>query len=212
MYSYDKFTFLFLGTWKVRKGYQTLIESWFSEFSDKDKVQLVIKTDKPKKAQNYIENVKKEMGISKGFAPIFIENKIFSDTELPSFIKSFDCLVIPTKGEGFCLPGLQSMALKVPVIITNYSGCLDYANEETAYLLHHRGFILHKNMDNIPQFRNKKWAFLAVKDVQEKMRYVCNNYEDSKVRVNKAYKYVRERFNYEIVKEKFTQMIRELYG
>jgi len=209
---FDKFTFLYMGTWKKRKNYEALVESWFKEFTEDDNVQLLIKTDKPVRAESYVEKVKKELKNSKGFAPILFENKIYSEKELPGFMKSFDCFILPTTGEGFNIPGLQSMALGVPVIITNYSGCQDYAAEENATLLSPEGFIFHKDMDGIPQFKNRKWAFVSVKQIREKMRYVLNNPEKVKDKVDKAYIFSRSNFNYNKIETLFTGMIDQLYG
>lgn len=209
---YDKFTFLFLGTWKERKGYQQLIEAWLKEFREIDNVQLVIKTDKIKQARTYIEKIKKETGISKGIAPILVENKVFSEAEMPHFLKSFDCLLLPTMGEGFNLPGLQCMALGVPVVITNFSGCKDYANDKTATLLEPRGFILKKNMDGIPQFRNKKWAFISVEDIRKAMRKIINNPAKIMEKSKNAYEEVRTKFSYQKVENAFRDMIGILYG
>ncbi len=209
---YNKFTFLFMGTWKKRKGYDQLFEAWFSEFSDKDNVQLIIKTDKPKQAEVYAGNKKKQMGINKGIAPILFENKVFNEIMLPKFVKSAHCLISPSLGEGFGYPGLQSMALGVPVIITNFSGCQDYANEDTATLLEPNGFIFHKDMDGIPQFRSKKWAFVEVSSIRKSMRYVLNNPQKIKEKAKNAYSYVIEKFNYKVIEDLFTKMIREVYG
>ena len=100
---YDKYTFLFMGIWRERKGYKQLLEAWFREFDDTDGVQLIIKTDKPKKAFEYLDSLRKQMGIDRGFASIKFENKIFDEKILPKFIKSMDCLIAPTMGEGFCM-------------------------------------------------------------------------------------------------------------
>ena len=208
---YDKYTFLFMGIWRERKGYKQLFEAWLREFREDDKVQLVVKTDKPDKAKLYFEGVIRQLGINKGFAPIIFENKIFDEKTLPNFIKSADCLIFPTMGEGFGYPGLQCMALGIPVIITDYAGCKDYANEDTAILLKPNGFVLCNNMDNIPQFRNKKWAFIEVKKIQKIMRYVLKNQEEVKLKTNVAYSYVRRRFNYKEIGRQFVKMIRELY-
>ena len=212
MKTHNKFSFLFVGTWKERKGYKPLIEAWLSEFKEEDNVQLVIKTDKNKQARAYIEKIKKEMGISKGFAPILVENKVFSEAEMPSFLKSFDCLLLPTMGEGFNLPGLQCMALGVPVVITNFSGCQDYANDKTATLLEPRGFILKKNMDGIPQFRNKKWAFVSVEDIRSTMREIINNPAKIMKKSKNAYEEVGKVYTYEKTEELFREMIGTLYG
>jgi len=208
---YDRFSFLFMGTWKERKGYKQLIEAFLTEFSLEDNVQLIIKTDKPKKANLYLDKVRKQIKKPKGFAPILIELKIFNEQELPSFMKSFDCFVLATFGEGFCYPGIQSMALNVPVIITNFSGCKDYANEETATLLEPEGFILYNQMDSIPQFRNRKWAFVSVKSIRKKMREVLNNPDMVKNKANVAYNYVKERFSYGRIEQLFRKMLFSLY-
>jgi len=209
---YNKFTFLFMGTWKERKGYPQLIEAWFSEFREKDNVQLIIKTDKPKQAESYVKRIKKEMGIiNKGNAPILFESKVYDEKMLPRFMKNVDCYVSNTLGEGFGICGLQSMALKIPVIITNYSGCQDYAKENNCTLIPVSGFILHKNMDGIPQFRNKKWAFVEVKRIRESMRYVLNNNDIIKRKAENAYNYVMENFNYKVVENNFSEMIKEIY-
>ena len=209
---YDKFTFLFIGTWKERKGYKNLVEAFCNEFSTKDNVQLLIKTDLPKRAEQYILDYQKSLRIKQGFAPIIIENKVFDEVSLPKFMKSVDCLVAPTAGEGFFIPGLQCMALRIPVIVTNFSGCQDYANEDTAILLEPGGFIWKHEMDGIPQFRNKKWAFVEVKQIQSKMRYVVEHLDEVKLKTNVAYDYVRKNFNYTVISELFTNMIQEIYG
>lgn len=212
MFKYDKFTFLYMGTWKERKGYKQLIEAWFSEFSQKDNVQLVIKTDKPQQAILYINRIKMERGFKQGFAPIIVENKVFDEEDLPRFIKSAHCLISPTMGEGFGYPGLQCMALKIPVAITDFSGCQDYANENTAMLIKPSGFIFKNNMDGIPQFRNKKWAFIEVKTIKAVMRKVYEDKILAKEKSEYAYNFVKENFNYKVIEKKFTGMLREVYG
>ena len=209
---YNKYTFLFMGIWKERKGYKQLLEAWIREFKEDDDVQLLIKTDKPRKAEAYLNKLTKQLGINKGFAPVFFENKVFNEQILPNFIKSVDCLISPTMGEGFGYPGLQCMALGIPIIITNYSGCKDYANNDTAVLIEPSGFILHNNMDNIPQFRNKKWAFIEVKKIQKAMRYAIDNKGHVWRKTKNAYSYVREKFNYGEISNMFMGMVKELYG
>ncbi len=208
----NKYTFLYLGTWKNRKNYKLLIEAWFKEFSESDNVQLLIKTDKTTEAKNYIEKVKKQLGINKGLAPILFENKVFDEKILPKFIKSVDCLVAPSAGEGFGLPPLQAMALGISVICTNFSGFQTYADKNTSILIQPNGYVFKSNMDNIPQFKNKKWAFIEVSKIQKAMRYVINNKEQVEIKAKNAYYNIRDKFNYDVVGKMFINMIREVYG
>jgi glycosyltransferase involved in cell wall biosynthesis len=114
-------------------------------------------------------------------------------------------------GEGFNLPGLQCMSLGVPVIITDFSGCQDYADIETATMIDPKGFILKKNMDGIPQFRNKKWAFVSVNDIIIKMKYAVENQTEIKKKADNAYDIVRSKFTYQKTEELFREMIGTLY-
>jgi len=212
MYNYNKYTFLFIGIWRERKGYKQLFEAWLKEFTEDDNVQLLVKTDRPKRAEEYLKQIMQQLGINKGIAPIIFENKVFDEKDMPSFIKSADCLISSTKGEGFGMPGLQCSAMGVPVIITDHSGCQDYANSNTATLLEVSGFVHHNNMDNIPQFRNKKWAFIEVDKIRKAMRFVINNKDETRMRANAAYHYVLNRFSYREVGRLFINMLREIYG
>jgi glycosyltransferase involved in cell wall biosynthesis len=208
LYSHDKFTFLYFGSWRKRKGWQQLIEAWSREFSDQDDVQLLIKTDKVGVAQRDIGNLQKKIGLNKkGIAPILFEKRVLDEVELPRFLKSFDCLISPTYGEGFGLPGMQSMALEVPIIITNFSGCQDYAIEDTATLLEPQGFIMHDCLDNLPQFRNKKWAFVTVESIRKAMRHAIDNQDEIKAKAIKGRELVERKFEYSKVEPLFTEMI-----
>jgi len=208
--NYEKFTFLFIGTWKIRKGYVPLIEAFLKEFDEHDNVQLIIKTDKLKEALEYVEKMKKQYKINKGKNTIIFEDKKYSEEDISRFIKSVDVVVSPTFGEGFLLPGLQAMALDVPIIVTDFSGPLDYASEETCTFFNKSGFTLHSSMDGVPQFRRKKWAFVSTKEIRKKMRYAMDNYKILQEKSRNGYKFVHENFNYEKTENIFSEILRNL--
>jgi len=209
--SYERFTFLFVGTWKKRKGWQELIESYFREFSLKDNVQLLIKTDKIQTAIQDIENIKLFLGLKKEYPKIVFEKRIFDDKTMPFFYKSADCLIMCSLGEGFGLPALQCMSVKVPVIVTNFSGCQEYASLERCTLLEPSGFIMHSNMDNISQFANKKWPRITIQSIQESMRRVFSNKDEAKIKADKAYEFVQENFSYAVAISKFDKILENVY-
>ena len=202
MNKYDKFTYLFLGSWKERKGYKTLLKAWFEEFDQNDNVQLVIKTDKPLIAEQLVLRMRKKYS-----APVIVLKQNYTDDEMPAFMKSADCLVTPSLGEGFYMPGIQAMAVGVPVIITDFSGCRDYANEDTSFLLKPEGFVNIPCLDNIPQFSNCSWAFISVNQLRKQMRNVLVNPNKVAVKVDNAYNMVRKDFCYEKTAESFLNAI-----
>lgn len=182
---FKDFTFLFLGTWNNRKGYKVLIKAFEQEFS-KDNINLVIKTNKIDKVKKYIDG---KHNIS------LIGDKIL-DKDMPAFIKSFDCIVCPTSGEGFGLPGLQALSLEVPLIITNYSGCLEYANMDTAWLLDYKIQKI-KEIDPVPQFMNKDWAVIDTEVLATAMRQVVDSPLERKRKAQKGREKVVDDFSIE---------------
>merc|ERR1719373_213470 len=51
--------------------------------------------------------------------------------DVPKLYKAMDCLVLPSRGEGFGLPILEAMSVGTPVITTGWSGVFDLANPHT---------------------------------------------------------------------------------
>jgi len=209
---FPAYTFLFIGSWRRRKGWAELVEAYLREFDAKDNVQLLIKTDKSQLATQDIEKIRREIDIKKDYPPIVLERRVFDEINLPSFYKTADCLVMPTLGEGFGLPAMQCMAIKVPVIVTNFSGCQDYAAEERCTLLEPEGFILRPNMDQIAQFANKKWPRISIDSVQKAMRSVFSDREKAKTKADKAYEYVHQNFSYTVAATSFGKVMESIYS
>jgi glycosyltransferase involved in cell wall biosynthesis len=207
---YDKYTFLFVASWKRRKGWPALVEAFLREFNAQDKVQLLIKTDKSQLAHQDVEKIKSNLKLKKEYPTVIFEKRIFDDEYLPSFYKSADCLVLPTLGEGFGLPALQSMSVKVPVIVTNFSGCQEYASKETCTLIEPSGFIMHSNMDQISQFSNKKWPIVTVDSIRQSLRTVINNRQEIDFKADKAYENVHNNFCYSVAARKFDKIMESI--
>lgn len=204
------FRFLFVGTWRRRKGWDILLEAWMAEFSHKDGVRLIIKTDKTDQAVQDVEKMKKRLQ-KKEIAPIIFERSIFNERQMADLYRSVHCSVLPTLGEGFGLPAMQSMAVKTPVIVTNFGGCKEYAKAENCTLLEPSGFMVHESIDPIPQFSYKKWPRIKVVAVQEAMRGVLSNYKTAQEKADKAYGFVRSNFGFRNFAEKFDLVMETVY-
>lgn len=205
-----KFTFLFFASWRERKGWRELIEAWSLAFNKKDEVQLVIKTDKTELAKQEVEKLIREVSNNQDVADIVFIDKDLKDSELPSFYKSMDCLVFPTKGEGFGLPILQAMAVGTPVIAPAITGCKDLVNKDNATELNVEGFLAYQCIDMIPQFKNKKWAYIKAKEIADKMREVYKNVDIAKRKAEKALSFIQD-YSYEKVGITFDGILKRMY-
>ena len=128
--------------WQWRKGPDILIRAWLKAFTKKDRARLVLLTRVPTLSrreghaiiQQEIEKARFEIN-NPDPAEIIIADDYLPDEAMPAFYRAADCFVLPTRGEGWCLPALDAMACGTPVIITGASGQLAFCNENNSLLL-----------------------------------------------------------------------------
>jgi len=204
----DKFTFLFVGRWHKRKGYRELLAAWVQEFHKKENIQLIIKTDRIDLAKKYVKELYQVA--EEDCADIIIEEIRYKSKDMPHFYRSVDCVISPTRGEGFGLVPLEAMAVGVPVIVTNYSGCTEYANEDTATLLSPGSIDIEVAMDGIPQFVHKHWAKISIEQIREKMRYAVTHTDIITKKAKFARQYIVNRFSYNVIAKKFNKLLNNL--
>jgi glycosyltransferase involved in cell wall biosynthesis len=111
-------TFLFVGGTTWRKGADVLIEGWKRAFGPDDDVQLVVKdfgVNGAYRNQNGGDQIR-ALAESGTTAPIVYIDEELAFDELPALYRAADVVVLPYRGEGFCLPALEAMACGIPVI------------------------------------------------------------------------------------------------
>jgi glycosyltransferase involved in cell wall biosynthesis len=120
-----------------RKGADLLVKAFADTFSDRDGVELIIKTfENP---HNTIEiDVQKALEAHPRAAPITILKQSMSYPDLIDLMRSSDLFVLPSRGEGFGLPLAEAILLGVPVVTIGYSGQTDFCTEQTAWLADYR--------------------------------------------------------------------------
>jgi glycosyltransferase involved in cell wall biosynthesis len=207
----EKINFLFIASWRQRKGYEILCDVWAKYFYNNTDITLTIKTDKIDIAKEYIKQCYKRYHKKIDISNIEFLNNKYSIEGISKIIGESHFVINPSMGEGFCLPGLFAMACNVPFITTNYSGVLDYATSENSYLLDVDKYLPKPCLDNIPQFKNRKWAIISSETMKKAIFYCIDNYEEMQDRSALAYKYVHENYRYEHIARKFDKMLEEIY-
>lgn len=175
-YGTDNFTFLHLGVRQRRKGSNLLIRAFQEEFSE-DEATLVLK-DCPKEFE-------KPEGISYLRKNIIVIHENVPSNKMGSFYKGADCFVLPTRGEGFGIPILEAMACKIPVIVTNYSGHLDFCDNNNSFLIEcdHFNSPLFDEKDNyISASKKAVGAQPSVEHLRWIMRYVYENHKEKSIK------------------------------
>jgi len=221
-YPFDKDTFIFLtiGNAQERKGTQMLYEALKEEFNKEEKVGLVIKSYAPwawghcqfagnglltpelaKKHNVTLHNDPRVFGFGKVEEYWDEKEKKWKlhliDPQIPynqmgSLYTGADCFVLPTKGEGFGLPVLEAKACNIPVIVTNWSGHLDFCDNNDTFLLEYTGF--SKAFEQRPE--QGEWVNPDKRHLKYLMRFVYENRDQAKKKADIAYKKVHEKWTW----------------
>jgi glycosyltransferase involved in cell wall biosynthesis len=202
--SWRSFTFLHISSGFPRKGVDILLQAYFTEFSSADNVRLVIKT-----FPNVHNDVGDQIAAWRGKTPnppkcAHIDRDIPPE-EIDQLYDGADCLVYPSRAEGFGLPIAEAMAQKLPVIVTGYSGHMDFCSKETAFIL---GYDLVPSQSHLA-VPGAKWAEPRVDDLRARMRcvYENRNSEEVRRRVEAAYENISTNFRWSRVARRVGRVV-----
>jgi len=151
----NKYVFGVLGSWNKRKGIKKIIRAFCKAFKYTDPVSLLLMCRYGTRPYDGIkdgEKVKKKDATKwdiayefKRYVQEFEYEKLphitlidlpLHGNVLPHIMARFDCLVGFSMGESTWLPGLQAMAMNIPVIQlqAHTNGFTDYMSNENCYL------------------------------------------------------------------------------
>ncbi|WP_372660607.1 glycosyltransferase [Cohnella sp.] len=172
--------------WIPRKGYDLLLRAYLEEFTALDQVMLVIRTydgncfdpEGTKMHHTWNEMIQNRNIENPPFLQLITHG--LSYEQIPSFYTAGDCYIIPTRGEGWNLPALESMASGIPVITTNWSAHLDFVNRENGYLIEveHLAPVPRFGIPSDAIYNDSRWAVPSLSHIRKWMRYAVEHPED----------------------------------
>jgi glycosyltransferase involved in cell wall biosynthesis len=172
----DKYIFLNIGKWEVRKGHDILLELFQTAFSDNNDVELwILASERTNSYSNENElNHWKKMYSSD--TRVKISTGVETHAQIADIIGAASCGIFPSRAEGWNLELLECMAMNKPVIATNYSAHKEFCNKDNCYLID----IYDKELAfDGKAFRNQGyWAKIESKQKDqciEHMRYLYKN-------------------------------------
>ena len=123
------FIFYILAEYNERKNIESAIIAFNREFSNNNDVKLIIKTrisgisdeDNQQQITNKILELKKKLRLYRNIDlypnEILISNKLRME-QIVSLHKTGDCLLVPSRGEAYCIPALEALYFSRQVICT----------------------------------------------------------------------------------------------
>lgn len=127
----DIATFIITGKWEIRKSHDILARI-FSRIKDK-RFRLIIACYNPFYSE---EENNKWAGLFSDVAhnSVFLK-RLGTQEEIANLYRQADCLVSPSRAEGWNLPALEMMSCGRHVITTNYSAHTEFCNQNNSRLI-----------------------------------------------------------------------------
>lgn len=177
------YAFLAVCSFDERKGIETLITAFCSEFTETEDVCLLLKTrattnQEILQQQAYIDRIAVQVsGKPRPSILLLSTTGSWSEEQLALLYNSADCYVLPTRGEGWSLTVMEAMASGLPVITTNWSAHLDFIHTDNGYLINVEKFAAPH-----PQYPRLFWAVPDLLHLRQLMRHVYHHPDEAKAR------------------------------
>lgn len=198
-----KFSFLSIIDFNYRKGWDALLEAYWTEFRKDEDVSLILKTyhrgfgkNDRERVEEYINDFRKSLKLEE-IPHTAIYNWPLHDSLLPSLYRTCNAYVFPTRGEGFSLTCAEALALEVPVIVTDYGGHTDYVNYSNSTLIKYKGLepLSDDKLGLSPQYKGLPLAEPSIEHLRYSMRQVYIYYDEMKEKAKKGRIDVKSKFS-----------------
>jgi len=169
----NTFNFAFIGEFVERKNIQALAKAFHAEFEPDEPVNLYIKTSQQglEYIQNYFNQIKSGLKLRKHYKEEVVISGQLSKEDYISVLAQCHSFVMPSRGEGFCIPALEAMAIGIPVIYTEGTGMDDFCSGSAVKSSEVPCFGAMSTMDYL-YTSNEKWREVDVEDLMVSMREV----------------------------------------
>ncbi len=180
----ETFTFGTFGDLSPRKGIDVLLRAFQDEFSPREPVRLLIKS------------TSQTIAYKINHPHITLVSGFMNQESLLKFLQEMDAFVLPSRGEGFGLCGLEAMSTGLPVIATNWSGPSEYLDPEDSLPLAYSLVDAQGIESNHVRYFGL-WAEPDYEHLRYLMRWLYEHPQEAASKGQKAAKRVHERWTWE---------------
>jgi glycosyltransferase involved in cell wall biosynthesis len=215
----EEFAFLFVGHWlrgdlgEDRKNVGMMIKTFAMAFkNEKVKPALVLKTSfagfSVIDRENTIKKIREVLGKDYKSVPVYLLHGDLTPSQMNGLYEhpKVKAMLNFTKGEGFGRPLLEFSLTGKPVIVSNWSGHLDFL-KEGAVLLEGELKEVHESAADQFLLKEAKWFNVNISKALTSIKDVYKNYEKYKKESIKLGKNNKKIFGLEKMTEGFNEIL-----
>jgi len=215
----EDFAFLFVGHWlrgdlgEDRKNVGMMIKTFAMAFkNEKVKPALVLKTSfagfSVIDRENTIKKIKQTLGSDYNNVPVYLLHGDLTPAEMNGLYEhpKVKAMLNFTKGEGFGRPLLEFSLTGKPVIVSNWSGHLDFL-KQGAVLLEGELKEVHESAADQFLLKEAKWFNVNISKALTSIKDVYKNYDKYKKESIKLGKNNKKIFGLEKMTEGFNEIL-----
>jgi len=213
------FNFISGGQWmnqpigEDRKGIGLLIQLFCELFENNKEVGLVLKTFSTNVSSPdffYVKERINQIKQGKPYPKIYLIHGDLSDSEMAQLYchPSIKAFVSLTSGEGFGRMPLEAAFCDLPIIITGWSGHMDYIVKDKANIVKYELGEVPRSVWSQGIFEpGMQWAIVDRNDAKRKIKRCYEGYSIAKERAVEMGKIVREKWNKDEISKQFISVI-----
>lgn len=202
------FTFLFvfhMMSVMERKNPLGLIRAFKEAFREDDSVRLVLKTSFGDRHPEQFEALQEAAA---GSSNIVLINEVYTPDRLLSLMDACDAYVSLHRSEGLGLTMAEAMLMGKPVIATNFSGNVDFMDDDNSLLV---SYELVKLGQPIPPYdADLEWAEPSIEHAARLMRRVYDNQDWARELGARAKASAENNLSLEIAGKKIAKRLEEI--
>ena len=220
----EDFAFLFVGLWgsqgygEDRKDVGKLVKIFYESFANKkEQPALILKTNGAgfsvidrEHMKNKIKAIKSQFPKDWKLPKIYLLHGSMNKEEMNMLYNhpKVKCMVSFTHGEGFGRPLLEATMVGLPVIASNWSGQIDFLDEENSLLIGGSLVQVPESVvwENII-IKESKWFNIDENQAYKMLNYTFKNIDEFKNKANKLMNINRKKFTLNKMSEKLEDII-----
>lgn len=198
----DRFVFLSVFDWQMRKGWDALVRAYCEEFAAEEAVGLLLKiTRSHGHGRDAIDEQVSQAVRSAGYerserTDIELLDETLATEDLASLYRSANAFVLASRGEGWGRPYMEAMASGLPTIGTRGSGNMDFMCDENSFLVTSKLVpVPEQAATEIPVYCGHSWLEPDKADLRANMRLVFEDESQRKRKAKQAVSDMRSRFD-----------------